>query len=164
MNSTHSILRAFLYLAILALLLATIFWVDLHLRKNEPQEIIIERVDTLLIHDTVVSTVPKYVSKRVVDSIYVPVKEVIVERDTIRVLLEREQVIWEDSLARVYASGIPPQVDSIHHYRDKMIITKETIIKTSSRWGVGIQGGVGAGKGGLTPYIGVGISYNLLTF
>lgn len=164
MNSTNSILRAFLYLAILALLLATIFWVDLKIRKSEPQEIIIERVDTLIIRDTVVSTVPKYVAKRVVDSILVPVKEVIVEKDTILVLLEREQVIWEDSLARVYASGVQPQVDSILHFRDKMVVTKERIIKKEARWGVGIQGGVGASKEGLSPYIGVGLSYNILTF
>lgn len=136
-------------------------------RKSANQgqnETIVERVDTLVVRDTIVTYKPKYISKRVVDSIYVPVREVVVERDTIKVLLEREQVVWEDSLARVYASGILPKVDSIHHYRDKMVITKETIIKTNPKWGVGIQGGIGVGKGGLTPYVGVGVSYNLITF
>lgn len=136
-------------------------------RKSANQgqnETIVERVDTLVVRDTIVAYKPKYISKRVVDSIYVPVREVVVERDTIKVLLEREQVVWEDSLARVYASGILPKVDSIHHYRDKMVITKETIIKTNPKWGVGIQGGIGVGKGGLTPYVGVGVSYNLITF
>lgn len=136
-------------------------------RKSANQgqnETIVERVDTLVVRDTIVAYKPKYISKRVVDSIYVPVREVVVERDTIKVLLEREQVVWEDSLARVYASGILPKVDSIHHYRDKMVITKETIIKTTPKWGVGIQGGIGVGKGGLTPYVGVGVSYNLITF
>lgn len=136
-------------------------------RKSANQgqnETIVERVDTLVVRDTIVSYKPKYISKRVVDSIYVPVREVVVERDTIKVILEREQVVWEDSLARVYASGILPKVDSIHHYRDKMVITKETIIKTNPKWGVGIQGGIGVGKGGLTPYVGVGVSYNLITF
>lgn len=110
-------------------------------RKSANQgqnETIVERVDTLVVRDTIVTYKPKYISKRVVDSIYVPVREVVVERDTIKVLLEREQVVWEDSLARVYASGILPKVDSIHHYRDKMVITKETIIKTNPKWGVGI--------------------------
>lgn len=136
-------------------------------RKSANQgqnETIVERVDTLVVRDTIVAYKPKYISKRVVDSIYVPVREVVVERDTIKVLLEREQVVWEDSLARVYASGILPKVDSIHHYRDKMVITKETIIKTNPKWGVGIQGGIGVGKGGFTPYVGVGVSYNLITF
>ena len=136
-------------------------------RKSANQgqnETIVERVDTLVVRDTIVAYKPKYISKRVVDSIYVPVREVVVERDTIKVLLEREQVVWEDSLARVYASGILPKVDSIHHYRDKMVITNETIIKTTPKWGVGIQGGIGVGKGGLTPYVGVGVSYNLITF
>lgn len=136
-------------------------------RKSANQgqnETIVERVDTVVVRDTIVAYKPKYIQKRVVDSIYVPVREVVVERDTIKVLLEREQVVWEDSLARVYASGILPKVDSIHHYRDKMVITKETIIKTNPKWGVGIQGGIGVGKGGLTPYVGVGVSYNLITF
>lgn len=36
------------------------------------------------------------------------------------------------------------------------------IEKNRSRWGVGIQSGVGFGEGGkITPYIGVGISYRL---
>lgn len=151
------------FLTILALT-ALSFYAGRKSAKEGQIETIVERVDTLLIRDTVVSTVPKYIAKRVVDSIYVPVQEVVVERDTIKVLLEREQVTWEDSLARVYASGILPSVDSIHHFRDKMVITKETIIKTSSRWGVGIQGGIGVGKGGLTPYVGVGVSYNLISF
>lgn len=136
-------------------------------RKSANQgqnETIVERVDTLVVRDTIVAYKPKYIARRVVDSIYVPVREIVVERDTIKVLLEREQVVWEDSLARVYASGILPKVDSIHHYRDKMVITKETIIKTNPKWGVGIQGGIGVGKGGLTPYVGVGVSYNLITF
>ena len=132
--------------------------------KPDQIETITERVDTLVIRDTVKSLQPIYVTRRTVDSVLIPVTDTCRVTDTLYVVLEREQVTWEDSLSRVYASGIRPQVDSVIHYRDRMVITRETVIKTHSRWGVGIQGGVGVGKDGLTPYLGVGVSYNLITF
>ena len=145
-------------------LTALSFYAGRKTAETRQNETIVERVDTLVIRDTVKVTVPKYVSRRVIDSVYVPVTETVTERDTVFVLLERQQVTWEDSLSRVYASGIQPQVDSVIHYRDRMVITREVTIRKDTRWGVGIQGGFGVGKDGLTPYVGVGISYNLITF
>ena len=125
---------------------------------------IVERVDTLVIRDTITSYKPKYITKRVVDSVLVPVPEYIVRNDTIIAVLEREQVVWEDSLARIYASGINPQVDSVMHYRTEKVINHIIPVKVNPKWGVGLQGGVGVGKGGLTPYVGVGVQYNILTW
>ena len=127
-------------------------------------ETIVERVDTLVIRDTITSYKPKYITKRVVDSVLVPVPEYVVRNDTIIAVLEREQVVWEDSLARIYASGINPQVDSVMHYRTEKVINHIIPVKANPRWGVGLQGGVGVGKGGLTPYVGVGVQYNILTW
>ena len=127
-------------------------------------EAIIERVDTLVIRDTIVAYKPKYITKRVVDSVLVPVPEYIERNDTIYAVLEREQVMWEDSLARIYASGINPQVDSVMHYRTEKVINHIIPVKVKPKWGIGIQGGVGVGKGGVTPYVGVGVQYNILTW
>ena len=125
---------------------------------------IIVRVDTLVIRDTIVAYKPKWITKRVVDTEYVSVPEYIVRNDTIVAVLEREQVMWEDSLARIYASGINPQVDSVMHYRTEKVINHLIPVKVRSRWGLGVQGGVGFGKDGLTPYVGVGVSYNILSW
>ena len=95
-------------------------------------ETIVERVDTLVIRDTIVSYKPKYITKRVVDTAYVPVTEYIVRNDTIVAVLEREQVVWEDSLARVYASGINPEVDSVFHYRTEKVISHLIPVKVQS--------------------------------
>ena len=127
-------------------------------------EPISERVDTLVIRDTIVSYKPKYITKRVVDTTFIPVPEYIERNDTIYAVMEREQVVWEDSLARVYASGIYPQVDSVMHYRTERVINHIIPVKVNPKWGIGIQGGVGLGKGGLTPYVGVGVQYNILTW
>ena len=134
--------------------------------RNDQGEPLTPRVDTLLIRDTIKVTEPKYITKRVVDSIPYPVTDTIRMRDTLYVLLERQQVTWEDSLARVYASGVNPQVDSVIHFTQDLIITKEipVIQVKKTRWGVGVQAGVGAGKDGLTPYLGVGVSYSILSW
>lgn len=124
------------------------------------------KVDTLFIRDTIKVTEPISVTKRVVDSIPYPVTDTLRLRDTLYVFLEREQVRWEDSLAVVYASGIDPQVDSVIHFtRDQIIIKEIPVIQVKkTRWGIGIQAGATAGKDGVIPYVGVGVSYNILSW
>lgn len=135
-----------------------------------PVEPIKEKVDTLLIYDTITLTKPVFVEKIQLDSVYMPVTDTLWKHDTLYVYLEREQIQWQDSLCRVYASGINPQVDSVTHFVQETIINREISVpvKVKSRWGLGIQVGYGAGVNGkqvyLTPYVGVGISYNILSW
>ena len=138
--------------------------------QKSPLEPIKEKVDTLLIFDTITLTKPVFVEKIQLDSVYMPVTDTLWKHDTLYVYLEREQIQWQDSLCRVYASGINPQVDSVTHFVQETIITREipVPVKVKSRWGLGIQVGYGAGVNGkqvyLTPYVGVGISYNILSW
>ena len=122
------------------------------------------KVDTLVIRDTIKVTEAISVTKRVVDSIPYPVTDTLMLRDTLYVVLEREQIRWKDSLSVVYVSGVMPQVDSVIHHTNQLIITKEIPVIQKTRWGLGVHAGVGAGKGGLTPYVGVGVSYNILSW
>lgn len=105
-------------------------------------------------------------TKRVVEYVKVPVTDTLHLHDTAYVVLPREQVEWSDSLATVWASGILPQVDSVRHYTSTVYITKEVPVevKVRPRWSVGVTAGYGAGKDGLTPFVGAGITYNVLTF
>ena len=138
--------------------------------QKSPVEPIKEKVDTLLIFDTITLTKPIFVEKIQLDSVYMPVTDTLWKHDTLYVYLEREQIQWQDSLCRVYASGINPQVDSVTHFVQETIVNREISVpvKVKSRWGVGIQVGYGAGVNGkqvyLTPYVGVGISYNILSW
>ena len=140
------------------------FLVGQKCHRNGGGETPTPKVDTLIIRDTFKVTEPIYVTKRVVDSIPYPVTDTLRLRDTLFMILEREQIRWEDSLSVVYASGVMPQVDSVIHHTENLIITKEIPVIKKTRWGLGVQAGVGAGKGGLTPYVGVGVSYNLLSW
>lgn len=129
-----------------------------------PVEPPIIKVDTLIIRDTITRYEAKYYERRVIDSVLVPVTDTVRQRDTLYVMLEREQVRWEDSLAVVWASGIRPEVDSVRHFLTERIVVKEVAVPVTRRWGAGIQGGMGFGPSGMFPYIGVGISYNILAW
>ncbi len=134
--------------------------------RNDPVAHYETRVDTLVVRDTIKVTEPVFFTRRIVDSIAYPVTDTIRMRDTLYVILERMQVTWQDSLSRVYASGVNPQVDSVIHFtRDQIIIKEIPIIQVKkTRWGIGIQGGVTADKNGIIPYVGVGVSYNILSW
>ena len=139
-----------------------------------PVEPIKEKADTTSITYTKTFTKPVFVEKTKLIHIRVPVPvpvtDTLWKHDTLYVYLEREQIQWQDSLCRVYASGINPQVDSVTHFVQETIITREISVpvKVKSRWGLGIQVGYGAGVNGkqvyMTPYVGVGISYNILSW
>lgn len=150
----------------IAIAVLILFWLDSRTRRNAPGEPQTIKVDTLVIRDTIKVTQPVYVTRRVVDSVLVPIHDTTRIRDTLYVYLAREQITWEDSLSRVYASGINPQVDSVIHYTRDRIVTREIpVIRTKkTRWGVGFQVGVAVGKSGMAPYIGGGVSYNLLSW
>ena len=149
-----------------AVAILILFLFDRKIPRNVPQEPQSARVDTLFIRDTIKVTDPKFITRRVVDSVLVPVTDTIRLRDTLYVFLEREQIRWEDSLSVVYASGVRPEIDSVIHYAERMVIVKEipVVRVKKTRWGVGIQAGAGATRDGLTPYVGVGVSYNILSW
>ena len=152
------------------LILATFFMLGFIIGQKHPQKLPVEpikvKVDTLVIHDTTMSYRPIYVDRVKLDSVLVPVVDSVKIHDTTFVYLEREKVTWRDSLCEVYASGIMASVDSVRHFQEYKYITIETQVpvKVKSHWGLGVSAGYGVGKGGFTPYIGVGISYNLLTW
>lgn len=82
-------------------------------------------------------------------------------------VLPREYRVYADTSYRAVVSGIDPRLDSlsIREVHETILQPYEvTRWKEHSRWGLSVQGGYGIGSGGLTPYIGVGVSYRLLDF
>lgn len=134
--------------------------------QKSPVEPIKTKVDTLVIRDTMMCYKPIYVDRVQLDSVLVPVLDTMMIHDTTFVYLEREKVTWRDSLCEVYASGIMASVDSVRHFQEYKYITieKQVPVKIKTHWGLCVNAGYGVGKGGFTPYIGVGISYNLLSW
>lgn len=133
---------------------------------ESPARGVIEKVDTLLVHDTITLNEPVFVEKRVVESVLVPVRDSVTVHDTLYVIMEREQLVWQDSLSSVYASGILPRIDSVKHYVTTKVVTIDHVreVTKMTRWGVGVSAGYGFSKDGMSPYVGVGIHYNLLSW
>lgn len=89
------------------------------------------------------------------------------KRDTVFVDVPIERRVYqEDSLYRAVVSGWHPSLDTLMVFPKTTTITiRETVpVPDRRRWGIGIQAGAGVGKDGLTPYVGVGVSYNLLSW
>lgn len=133
-------------------------------RAPEPEPVI--QTDTLRIRDTVLVERPAPVEVRVVDTMLVSVTDTISISDTVYLRLPHEIKQYEDSLFRAQVSGYRPALDWIEVYPQTVYLTK--VVKTPSvkRWGLGLQAGYGAyvagGQVRLAPYVGVGISYDIL--
>lgn len=119
--------------------------------------------DTVFSHSTDTLYVYKeniqYKEIRAVDTIFI--------RDTI---LIREQKVYEDSLAKIWISGVEPELDSICYFipRDtvKINTTQTVTIHKKQGWGqfvgVGISGGYGASISQtpqFSPFVGVTVTY-----
>ena len=156
-------------MTILCVILLT-FYVGMLIGQKHRQKLPLEpteiKADTLVIRDTIVQHKPIFVDKIKVDSVLVPVKDTIVIRDSVYIYMDREKITWRDSLCEVYASGIMTSVDSVRHFQEYKYITIETQVpvKVKRHWGLGVNAGYGVGQGGLTPYIGIGVSYNILSW
>lgn len=128
------------------------------------------RLDTLVVRDTVRERLPVYVERTVTDTMLVALTDTVRVSDTVYVRLPREQKRYADTNYVAWVSGYRPRLDSIEVYPVTRYVTK-TVTRTEDsrrRWGVGIQAGYGVGLAGGkvtgVPYIGIGISYNILTF
>lgn len=148
---------------ILLVLIAAAYEIGHQRGKEAAWSEIPERVDTVIIRDTI-RPKPEIITQRVVDSIPYPVPELI--RDTI--YLPRTQIHAEGEGFSAWISGYQPNLDSILVFPEKIEITKYVPVPKPCRWSVGIQTGMGitATGGGLkaAPYIGVGLSYSLFSW
>lgn len=159
----------------------TLFWVTLAvtfilglsvgfgLRGRRPARVPdpIVKTDTIYLRDTIKIDRPVPRIVKIVDTMLIPVIDTVHTRDSIFISIPREEKVYEDSTYRAVVSGYKPSLDSISVFRATEVITiTETVrVPEKKRWGLGIQvGGTYLPKVGPTPYVGVGISYNLLTF
>lgn len=132
-----------------------------HIHHDKP--VIEYRQDTLIVRDTITQLKPVPVTSYIHDSI--PVEIIIHEIDTQYVYLPHEYKRYTSNDYDLTISGYQPVLESISVYPEKHFVT--TVVTEpakAKRWGLGCQLGYGVSKDGLTPYIGVGISYNLINF
>ena len=78
------------------------------------------------------------------------------ENDTVTIPISQKK--YQGTNYTAYVSGFHQSLDSIS-VTEKII--NNTIIKKRSRWNVGVMAGYGITYKGLTPFVGVGVVYNL---
>lgn len=85
-------------------------------------------------------------------------------KDSAIVELPITQRHYADSTYEAWVSGpVDPQLDSIRVFAPTTIITKREW-KPPKRWHIGITAGYGYGTKGFQSYIGVGITYSIISF
>lgn len=140
-------------------------------QREEAQTI--THIDTtrVVVYDTVTIRKPVAVDSVVLRYETIKVRKVV--NDTIKVIdsagdsvsveIPITQKHYADSTYSAWVSGYDPCLDSIQVYpRTEVVTITQKIQDKPKRWGIGIQGGVGYGKGGFTPYIGIGVQYNII--
>ena len=137
---------------------------------EKPIQTIITRDTVLIVRvDTMVINKPQPYKVTVHDTVYFsnPQNTQNPQNPQPGEFLVHQTKIYQDSTYRAQVSGYDVQLDWIETYNKTIIreITRVEQIKTKpKRWGLGVQAGYGIGRNGLQPYIGVGISYNIISF
>lgn len=130
---------------------------------------VLARSDTMVVRTSLRIDKPVPLTSRVMDTMLVAVSDTMRLRDTVYLRLPREEKIYQGDDYRAQVSGCLPELDWIEVFPKTKTITTDFVTTTRpKRWGIGIQAGYGAhldaGEVAFTPYIGIGISYNLIMF
>ena len=127
---------------------------------NDPLE---TTTDTITVHDTLRPD-PKIInhwhSRTDTDTVYS------VDSVPVVVQIPITTKVYGDSSYRAVVSGYKANLDSISIFRKTITIEKKTYYPKlyKPRWSVGLVGGYGATGTGLSPFIGVGVTYNLFSW
>jgi len=138
-------------------------------RSRRPEVVETVRTDTLTVWDTIVTEKPIYHTERIVEYIHVPVTDTMLQEvhDTTYVTLPRTQREYAEELYEAWVSGYDPALDSIKVYQPTKYVT--TVVRApQKRWHIGPMVGVGLGVADdrvvTTPYVGIGVTYSILSF
>lgn len=167
---------------ILALCVVIGYSIGRETAKNGPQPAPPISVDTTSTQDTsayvepqneptpavIVKEIPipvYYADSTAIDSLLAECARLERRGDSLQFILIREQRHYSDSTYDAWVSGVAPKLDSIRTYNEKLIITKEIPVTRVSnpKFVIGLQAGYGASKEGLSPYVGIGVTYNVMS-
>ena len=135
---------------------------------QKPKEIVTEivKTDTLTIArvDTIRIEKPVPYKVEVRDTVYIDNS---FQNDKDWKVLAQGVKEYRDSTYYARISGINAFLEEIRVYpriTTKYITQTEYVREKPKKWGIGVIGGYGIGSGGLQPYIGFGISYDIIQF
>lgn len=83
--------------------------------------------------------------------------------DSVAVEIPIVQRHYRDSTYEAWVSGYEARLDSVRVFAPTTVITRREW-KPPKRWHVGVTAGYGYGPKGLQPYVGIGITYSIISF
>lgn len=140
------------------------------------------RTDTVRLVDTLRYVSPAPVRDTIIRYVRVPVElprpdnpanpgnsaesaeEAAAASDTAAVIIPITSRTYSTPEFTATVSGYQPSLDSITIHAPRTIITNNPPAAKSKPWGIGIAAGIGAGRGGITPFIGITLQYSLIRF
>lgn len=134
---------------------AVIMYVTRYLPVSKPQHIDTEqKIDTSLTENYAQNNGEN-----------IPLQVLSDERDSIAVEIPITQKRYESDNYLAYISGYEPKLDSIFVFQ-KTTVVHERSYKPPNKWHIGIAGGYGYGfkSKQVEPYIGIGITYSIISF
>lgn len=154
---------ALVFLAIMAIGVARIRHLEKtidELRNAPADTVTIVKTDTVKVDSPV--PVHHYIKER--DTAFIVLTDVKVDTVKELVFLPREYMVYKDSTYRAVVSGVQPRLDSIEVYQRNTVqtVTKTIRLPDRKRWGLGVQAGYGYDGKRLTPYVGIGVQYDIL--
>lgn len=104
-----------------------------------------------------------YIKLPVKDTVF-STNENVVKVDSVYVEVPITQKEYRDTTYNAWVSGFQATLDSIHIFQKTVTVT-ERVRTPTKRWGLGIQAGIGYNfTNQIRPYIGIGVTYNILTW
>lgn len=102
------------------------------------------------------------------DTVFIPEKGNIDTENisgSANVVIPISQVEIVDSLYHIWASGYKVGIDSVYVYPRTITNTiTKAITAKPKRWHIGVSAGYGYTPQGFKPYVGVGLSYSIISF
>lgn len=165
-KETENILRFAGLIAVFLLIMAVALG---RIRKLEKQIYELEHAPTdtvtVIRHDTIKIDSPVPVYKYIKETEYVAITDTLIQHDTVThiIQLPREYLVYKDSTYRAVVSGVQPRLDSMEVYQKTVTetITKTITVPDKKRWGLGVNVGAGWNGQKISPYVGVGVQYNI---
>lgn len=170
---------ALVFLAIMAIGVARIRHLEKtidELRNAPADTVTIVKIDTLLYDNPQlieqyesekekVAIEVRRLKKQLAEALNMPVDTLEIHDTTTQlVYLPREYMVYKDTSYRAVVSGVQPRLDSIEVYQRNTVqtVTKTIRVPDRKRWGLGVQAGYGYDGKRLTPYVGIGVQYDIL--
>lgn len=156
-----------LLVAALVAVVSVLSW-RLGYRSAVAESIETPRADTLIVRDTVTVEYPVPILTTITDTLLVAYPDIVIIHDTTFVQLPRERKEYSGKDYRAVVSGFQPSLDLIQIFPETKVVTQTISVPSRNRshWALSLQAGYGITlqNNRITPlpYIGAGISYNLI--